>query len=357
MPPKGKVGLREIAKAANVSMATASRVLNGKGRVDGDIRNAVLAEAKKLGIDPSQRFKSRTLAFLLSNRAMLHAFHSRILSGAEEQCRMRGWEIVFLSYQYSRHTPWSELQLPQVIGRRDLIRGVILAGTNSANLLELLRNNGILFSVLGNNVIGTHTRVEECDVVYADDIQGGRDATEQLLRLGHQRIWFVGNSRLPWFSRLLEGYRRAMTEAGLEPRESGIDSEDDTECGYLGTKSLLANEEEVTAIVAGNDQVAGGVYKALRERELSIPDDISVVGCDDTIGMWLYPALSTIREYPEHLGRSLAEAVLRRIDDLDQAPQRITVPTEFIRRESCGPPPELLRKELVSETIRSVSLS
>jgi LacI family transcriptional regulator, galactose operon repressor len=353
MPPKGKIGLREIAKAAHVSMATASRVLNGKGRVDAEMRNVVLAEAKKLGIDPSQRYKSRTLAFLLSNRAMLHAFHSRILSGAEEHCRMRGWEVVFLSYQYSRHTPWNELQLPQVVGRRDLIRGLILAGTNSANLLELLRNKEIMFSVLGNNVIGDHALAEKCDVVYADDIQGGRDATEQLLRLGHQRIWFVGNSRLPWFSRLLEGYRRAMRESGFEARASDIDSEDDTECGYLGTKSLLAHDKEATAIVAGNDQVAGGVYKALREKELSIPEDISVVGCDDTVGMWLYPALSTIREYPEHLGRSLAEAVLKRIEDPDQAPQHITVPTEFIRRDSCGPPPELLRNELASGSIRA----
>ena len=357
MPKKVKVGLREIAKAAHVSMATASRVLSGRGRVDEEIQKTVLAEAKKLGVDPSQRYKSKTLAFVLSNRAMLHAFHSRILSGAEAHCRMRGWDVVCLSYQYSRHTPSNELQLPQVIGRRDLIRGVILAGTNSANLLELLRNQRIVFSVLGNNVIGNHAQLEKCDAVYADDIQGGLDTTQQLLHQGHQHIWFVGNSRLPWFSRLLEGYRRAMSEAGLIARESSIDSEDDAECGYLGTKSLLAHNEEVTAIVAGNDQVAGGVYKALRERGLSIPDDISVVGCDDTVGMWLYPALSTTREFPEHLGRSLAEAVLRRIEDPDQEAQRITVPTEFIRRDSSGPPPTLLRKELPTETMRNGRVS
>lgn len=357
MPQKRKVGLREIAKAAHVSMATASRVLSGSGRVDVEIQKTVLAEAKKLGVDPSDRYKSRTLAFLLSNRAMLHAFHSRILSGAESQCRMRGWEVVFLSYQYSRHTPSNELQLPQVIGRRDLIRGVILAGTNSGNLLELLHNKGIFFSVLGNNVIGNHAQLEKCDAVYADDIQGGLDTTQQLVRLGHQHIWFVGNSRLPWFSRLLEGYRRGMAESGLTAHESSIDSEDDTECGYLGTKSLLAHKEKVTAIIAGNDQVAGGAYKALRERGLSIPDDVSVVGCDDTVGMWLYPALSTTREFPEHLGRSLAEAVLRRIEDPDQEPQRITIPTEFVRRESSGPPPELMRKEASPKNARALRTS
>jgi DNA-binding LacI/PurR family transcriptional regulator len=340
MPPKGKVGLREIAEAAHVSMATASRVMNGNGRVDAEIQKVVLAEARKLGINPSQQYKSRTLAFLLSNRAMLHAFHSRILSGAEAQCAARGWDMVFLSYHYPPHTPWNELHLPRVIGRRDLIRGVVLAGTNSTNLLELLRHKGITFSVLGNNVMGERAEAEKSDVVYADDIQGGLDATQHLLRLGHRHVWFVGNDRLPWFERFLTGYRCAMSEAGLTPRESNVDSEDDAECGYLGTKSLLGRSEEVTAIVAGNDQIAGGVYKALRDRGLSVPQDIAVVGCDDTVGMWLYPALSTTREFPEQLGKNLVEAVLRRIEDPDQEPQLITVPTEFIRRDSCGRPSE-----------------
>ncbi len=127
--------------------------------------------------------------------------------------------MVFLSYRYSQHTPWNELRLPRIIGHSDLIRGVILAGTNSTNLLELLRHKGIAFSVLCNNVIGEGAQLEEYDAVYTDDIQGGLDATQYLLRLGHPHIWFVGNSRLPWFARFLDGYRRAMSEAGEPARE------------------------------------------------------------------------------------------------------------------------------------------
>jgi DNA-binding LacI/PurR family transcriptional regulator len=353
MSKNGRVGLRQIADAANVSMATASRVLNGNSRVDAEIQKTVLAEARKLGIDPSQRNKTRTLAFLLSNRAMLHAFHSRILSGAEAHCTARGWDMVFLSYHYSPHIPWTELHLPKLIERRDLIRGVILAGTNSTNLLELLKHKGITFGVLGNNVIGDQAHLEDSDAVYADDIQGGLDATEYLLRLGHRHIWFVGNSRLPWFARFLHGYRRAMEKAGLPARESDTDSEDDTECGYLGTKSLLARGEKVTAIVAGNDPTAGGVYKALRDKGISVPEEISVVGCDDTVGMWLYPALTTTREFPEQLGKNLVELVLNRIANPDQDRQLVTVPTEFIRRESCGPPPRS-RSELPHEVMYTV---
>src|ERR1700677_1289914 len=352
---KSKVGLREIASAANVSVATASRVLSGNTRVDRDIQKIVLEQAKKLGIDPAQRNKTKTLAFLLSNRAMLHAFHSRILSGAEAHCTANGWDMVFLSFNYSPHVPWTELHLPKVLQRHDVIRAVILAGTNSENLIKLLVHKGIAFVVLGNNVVGEQQDLKNNDVVFADDIQGGQDATRYLIGLGHRHIWFVGNTRLPWFARCFEGYRRAMEEHGLDARESSTDSEDETEIGYLGTKSLLARDEPVTAILAGNDPTAHGVYKALRDRGLKVPDDISVVGCDDTVGTWLSPALSTTREFPEQLGKQLVELVLKRIAQPDQDPQCVMIPTEFIKRDSCGPP-RASRIKTVSETMQRATV-
>jgi len=80
---------------------------------------------------------------------MLHAFHSRILSGAEAHCVAHGWEMVFLPFNYSPHIPWSELHLPKVVQRHDVIRAVILAGTNSTNLIELLAHKGIPFCCFG----------------------------------------------------------------------------------------------------------------------------------------------------------------------------------------------------------------
>jgi DNA-binding LacI/PurR family transcriptional regulator len=73
----------------------------------------------------------------------------------------------------------------------------------------------------------------------------------------------------------------------------------------------------------------------LRDSGLNIPDDVSVVGCDDTVGSWLYPALTTIREFPEQLGKQMVELLLSRIANPDQEPQRVTVPTELIKRDSC----------------------
>lgn len=333
---KSKVGLREIASAAKVSVPTVSRVLNGNNRVDPNIRKIVLDAAAALDIDLYQRNKTKALAFLLCNRPMQHSFHSRILLGAEEHCAAHGWDIAFLSFNYSPHIPWKELHLPKIVQRHDVVRALILAGTTSPNLLEHLDHKGIAHVVLGNNILGEPQDLRS-DVVFSDDSQGGHDMTRYLIGLGHRHIWFVGNLRLPWFSRCFEGYRRAMEEAGLVPQSSSIDSEDDSNIGYLGVKSLLARGEPVTAILAGNDPTAHGVYRALRDSGSRIPDDISVAGCDDTIGALLYPGLTTTREFPEQLGKQMVELILNRIANPSQGPQRVTIPTEFIKRDSCSP--------------------
>lgn len=331
---KEKIGLREIAAVAKVSVATASRVLNGNNRVDPAIQKLVLDAAAKLDVDLSQRNKTKALAFLLSNRAMNDAFHSQILIGAEAYCAAHGWDIIFLSFNYSPHASWKELHLPKVVQRHDVVRAVILAGTNSTNLIDLLNHKGITFVTLGNNILGDPNKLNN-DVIFSDDTQGGYDMTRYLISLGHRHIWYVGNTRLPWFARCFAGYHRAMEEAGLQSRQSSIDSEDNLEIGYLGAKSLLARDPSVTAIFAGNDPTAHGVYKALRDSGLQIPNDISVAGCNDTVGAWLYPGLTTIREFPEQLGKKMVELVLSRIAKSDQPQQSVIIPTEFIKRDSC----------------------
>ncbi|MGH9616741.1 MAG: LacI family DNA-binding transcriptional regulator [Acidobacteriaceae bacterium] len=335
-PKKSKVGLREIADEATVSVATVSRVLNGNNRVDPAIRDAVLAAAAKLNVDLSQRNKTKAMAFLLSNRAVLHAFHSRILLGAEAYCAANGWDMVFLSFNYSPNVSWKELHLPKVVQRHDVVRAVVLAGTNYTNLLQLLDHKGVAYSVLGNNVVG-EAKTLKGDTIYSDDIQGGHEMTKYLIGLGHRDIWFVGNLKLPWFARHYEGYRRAMIAAGFAPRLSGIEFEDEAEMGYINAKSILARSEPCTAMLAGNDQTAHGIYKGLRDGGLKIPEDISVAGCDDTVSTLLYPGLTTTREFPEQLGQQMVKLVLSRIAQPSLAPQVVTIPTELIKRDSCGP--------------------
>lgn len=349
----GRLGLRDIASAANVSMATVSRVLSGSSRVDPAMRRLVLEAAAKLKINPMQRNKGGSLVFLVSNRSTLPPYHARILVGAEAYCSAHGWDLFYLSFNALPNIPSKELHLPKILQRRDASRGVILAGNTSPNLLELLEQKDIHYVVLGNNILGETSDLKN-DVVFSGETKGGEEMTRYLINLGHRHIWFVGNTRLPWFARYHEGYRRCMEETGLTPRLSSIDSSDEMEIGYLGTKYLLASGDAVTAIFAGNDATACGVYKGLREQGLRIPEDISVAGCNDTVGGQLYPGLTTIREFPEQVGRHMAELLLERIANPDIEPRRLTMPTEFIKRDSCSAISEVYRRQL-NEALTGIS--
>ena len=325
--------LQTIARRAGVSIATVSRVSTGRARVSREISEKVRRAAGDLGIELNKR-PSKVLGFILSNREMLHPFHSHILLGAEAFASAAEWNMLFLTLRYPSTSAYKDLNLPPIIRRRKVVGGFIVAGTNSRNLLDLLRREELPFAVLGNNVMGDWCPAEH-DVVWFDDIQGTFESTRYLQALGHTQIWYIGNVRLPWLARRYEGYSRAMGEAGLTPRLSTSDSEKSSEIGYIATRSLLARNEPVTAILAGSDPIVEGVYKALRDCGLGVPEDVSVVGFDDVEAALLHPPLTTCRVFTTEVGRKLAELVLRRIEDPVAAPQQVTLPTQLVKRESC----------------------
>src|SRR5437879_10687537 len=106
---------------------------------------------------------------------------------------------------------------------------------------------------------------------------------------------------LPWNVRRYESYARAMEEAGLSPRQSSVESDSDEDIGYLAAKAILASDEAVSAIFAGSDSVVEGVYQALRDCNLSVPQHISVAGFDDVGATSLYPPLTTVHVFTEQL--------------------------------------------------------
>lgn len=331
---KKKTSFQELAKLAKVSTATVSRIVRGNVNVDPLIRARVRKAAGELGIDLEQRRneKSTIIAFILANRNVLHTFQARVLSGAENYCSSQNKELLFLSLRYSPTVPPREFHLPQILSQRALVRAVILGGTNSANMLSALREREIPFAVLGNNVVGPWTPAEY-DAVYSDDIQGAFDLTLYLIEHGHSDIWFIGDSELPWYARCAQGYRESMGQAGLQPRFSEIHS-NDRELGYLATRSILSRREPVTAVIAGSDQIARGVYEALNQSGVRIPDDISVAGFNDSEASLIHPTLTSVQEFPEELGKHLAEFVLRRIQEPEREPQQLTIPTRVVVRES-----------------------
>jgi LacI family transcriptional regulator len=333
MRTKG-VNFKDVAQAAGVSFATVSRVATNSARVSPEIVKRVAEAARRLGVDLRRKTKTKVIGFILSNRQMLHPFHSRLLAGAEAYCTECDYNTLFLPIQYGAKVPWRELQLPQILLRHDLVHGFILAGSTTQNLLDFLAHKRLHFAVLGNNVMGEWQNAQY-DVTWFDDPVGACEVVQHLLSLGHRDVWYVGNSRLPWFARRYEGYCRAMEEAGLLPRLSDIDSTNDGDVGYLGTKSILNRGDAVTAIFAGGDSTAQGVYQALGGNGLRIPEDVSVVGFNDIEAPMMHPALTSVHVFIEQVGRCLAQMLVSRIAQPDLPPQRQTIPTQLAKRESC----------------------
>lgn len=335
MTEQKKITFEEIARIAKVSVSTVSRVANGNPRVDSQIQERVRRATLKLGIELQGKKKNnKVLAFILSNREMLHSFHSRILVGAEATSTARGYSMLFLRFDYPAWKPSRELQLPPLLENSDQIAGFILAGTNFPNLLDLLSSRRLLSVVLGNNVCGKWDS-DKHDVVWFDDIQGAYEITRHLEALGHRDIWYIGNCSLPWYARRREGYRRAMDEAGLPAHVSEFDSTDDAQLGYLATKSILSRNEPISAIFAGGDQAAKGACKALKERGLRVPEDVSVAGFNNTdAAMWHTP-LTTVEVFPEQISRRMVELLVNRIAHPEVPSQSTVIPTELVKRESC----------------------
>ncbi len=340
-----KIRFEEVAKEARVSIATVSRVANGSQSVSRSLRERVIRAATKLGFDLDGRRKSRVIAFILSNRGVLHPFHSAVLVGAEAYCAAHEYGLLFLPVRYPADVAWQRLHLPAVLQRHDLVRAAIVAGTNSQNLLDFLTHKGIGYVVLGNNVAGPW-RQQESSAVFFDDVDGAYGVTRHLQSLGHRHIWYVGNCRMPWFERRYQGYRKAMEEAGMRPLKNEVDCEEAEDLGFLATKSILSGPGPVTAIFAGDDNAARGVYKALQEAGLRIPEDVSVAGFNDIPeAASLNPPLTSVRVFTDQVGKQMAELVLKKITRPDQGQEVITIPTQLVRRESCSSPAEHPVKE------------
>lgn len=324
---------RDVARVAQVSIATVSRVATGSARVSSVATDRVRKVAGELGIDLNRKNNGKVIGFVLSNREMLHPYHSRLLAGTAAYCQALGYAVLYLPIHYDPKGSWRDIQLPEVALREGFVDGFIVSGAISQNLLDFLIRRRLPCAVLGNQVIGEwdHTAY---DTVWMDDDGGAYEATRYLQSLGHTNIWYVGNLRLPWFARRYEGYFRAMAEASLGPLLSDIDADKDLDIGYLGMKSILNHRKPVSAVFAPGDVTAQGVYKALGDCGLRIPQDVSVVGFNDIEAGMLDPPLTTVRVFAEHISKKLAEMVIARSEKPELGVQRCSIPTQLVKRAS-----------------------
>jgi len=273
------------------------------------------------------------VCFLLSNRDFLHPFHARILQGVESYASAVKQHVLFAALHYASRMAPERIDLPPVLQEHGLIDGVILAGTVYPNLLSKIRSIHMPCVVFSNNVIGLDG--EGCfDAVGFDDINGTLRATRHVIEMGHRRIAFCGDISYPWIHRRFDGYREGMREGKLKPvLATARYSQNFVDFGHQSIAGILSRKSRPTAIVAGNDEIAYGIWRSLSRRGLQVPDDISLVGFDDREeAVLMDPPLSTVRVHKEEVGETCMKMLLERLHHPHMAYSKRILPTEFVVR-------------------------
>ena len=332
--PRRTTTIAQIAEQAGVSVPTVSKVINGRTDVAPETRRRVEAAIRDVGYQRPPSTASRSPLLEVIFHELESEWALEIVRGVERVAGQHDMAVV-LSEMQGRRTPgrgWIE----GVLARRPA--GVIAVFSDlSDTLREQLRSRGIPLVV----VDPTGEPLHDTPSVGATNWNGGLTATRHLLGLGHRRIGVIGGPDWILCSRArLDGYRAAMDEAGVpvDPRLVSHGQFHVRE-GIEKGRALLRRPDRPTAIFAGNDLQALGVYQAARELRLHIPEDLSVVGFDDLpVARWVGPPLTTIRQPLVDMAVAAAELVLRMADGESPAQPRVELATELVIRESTAPP-------------------
>ena len=315
-PRQGPARLTEVAKQAGVSLATASRVLNGSDRTVGEpLRARVLAAADELGYRPNlhaqaiARGASHIVGLVVHDLA--DPYFSAIADGVMRQCEQRGLMVVLAS---TRRDPQREIEYVAAL-RAQQARAVIIVGSRTTDREVTARlakevagytESGGRVACVSQNLLGTNT-------VLVQNRAGARELAAELAGLGHRRFAVLaGPTDLLTARDRLAGFTDGLARAGIEPDGVRIVHGAFTrDGGYAAAAELVAEGLTATCIFACNDVMAVGAMAALRERGLRLPDDVSMAGFDDIETLRdLVPPLTTVHLALEELGERAAELAL-----------------------------------------------
>ncbi len=326
--------LASIAERSGVSVPTVSKVINGRSDVAPETRRRVEATIREQGYRRSSRATRAAPILELIFHELESEWALEIVRGVERVAGQQHLAVV-LSELHGRRTPgrgWIEGALAR---HPTGVIAVFSDLTESAR--TQLKTRNIPFVV----VDPTGEPMHDTPSVGATNWNGGLTATRHLLGLGHRRIAVVGGPQGILCSRArMDGFRAAMDAAGVQvDPELTSHGPFQVEEGVRKGRALLRRPDPPTAIIAGNDLQALGVYQAAREARLHIPEDLSVVGFDDLpVARWVGPPLTTVRQPLIEMAVAAAELVLAMARGEQPGSTRVELATELVIRESTAPP-------------------
>lgn len=342
------VRMTDVAQHAGVSLKTVSRVLNNEPHVQEKLRSKVFTSVKELGYVPSASARSlrshRTYTFHMISRTIEGNFVNTVQSGALSASQKHGYNLLVTLLDFETLndskalTKWCETFIANK--RPD---GVVLVPPHSDNLLlnKILNDAKIPISRIGPNDIEDTNNVN----ITIDDRLAAKQVTSHLISLGHKRIGFIrGYEDHGATHERYNGYCEALNEAGIPVDQSivkpGIFS---FESGMNAGLDLLSMKNRPTAIFAANDDMAAGVIVAAYRNNIKVPDEVSVMGFDDSeLAERIWPTLSTVRQPLAKYGESAVEYLVNRAGNKNGKVSQKKSHTdildyEFIVRASTGP--------------------
>ncbi|SEM57343.1 LacI family DNA-binding transcriptional regulator [Paenibacillus sp. OV219] len=321
--------IKDVARIAGVAVSTVSYALNNSPKISEETRKKVVRAAESLNYRPSnaarnlKKQKSETIGLFLYSLG--GPFYSQLIEGIQEVVASYNYNLIVCS------TFGGENSSAHRFLREKFVDGAIIMGTPISDSL-ILQVAGKDFPIV---VLDRELNSDYVRSVLIDDEQGAYDAVTHLIKLGRRKIEFLSG---PLFTidniNRYEGYKRAMDEHNLPFSPEILMQGNCTETsGYQAMKLMLAGSQMPDAVFAANDEMAIGAIRALNEANLSVPEQVAVVGFDNIHqSSYVRPSLTTVGHSRYELG-AIATQCLFNSSPKDNS---IVLPTELVIRQSCG---------------------
>ena len=328
-----RLTITDVALAAGVSVATVSKVINGRDGIATATSARVLEVVQELGYESSlvaRSLRSRRTHVIGILVAEFEPFSAEILKGAGSGLGDTDYELLaYTGARQSGRAGWERRYLSRLSGT--LIDGATIVTPT------------VVDAHAGVPVVAIDPDARSADLpsVESDNLAGGLLATRHLIELGHRRIAFMAGRPDLESSRLREaGFRQALSEAGIEVDPSLVRRSDyRRDAAHQPAIELLSRPDRPTAVFAGNDLSAIGTMEAAQEMGLDVPGDVSVIGFDDIPeAARTTPALSTVRQPIQQMGSAAVRLLRALMDGRIPETTHVRLPTSLVIRGTTAPP-------------------
>jgi LacI family transcriptional regulator len=341
MPKRRGISIKDVARESQASLTTVSLVLNNRdGRISSATRERVLKTVDRLGYRPSrlaqglQAQKSGCLAILV--RQLRHAFadvyFGELISAIHDFASSAGYKILL----EVAHPDFIERRQHLELFDRHFVDGLLALGITSYDgYLADFEDGNRAVLIVNNYLSGKRLNHVKCDYH-----QAGCLAAEYLLRLGHRNIGLIhGAPEVQTTSDMRTGFEAALSAAGVSlPPHRTADGMYTEEGGAAAAAELVQRERDLTAILAGNDKMAIGAISAIKASGRRVPEDISVMGCDDLRSAeFCDPPLTTVHTPLYEVGQRACQRLLELVEGKVEAVEE-TYPVSLTVRKSTAPP-------------------